>query len=63
MTDMPPYLVAKDEESESGQVDSETSGEIDDWDLPLVFDEPKQTELYKPDDRVEHSWRLKEKVS
>ncbi|KAG7303144.1 hypothetical protein JYU34_013176 [Plutella xylostella] len=61
MTDMPPYLAAKDEESESGQVDSETSGEIDDWDLPLVFDEPKQTELYKPDDRVEHSWRLKEK--
>ncbi|XP_053607559.1 regulatory-associated protein of mTOR isoform X2 [Plodia interpunctella] len=60
MTDMPPYLAVKDEEN-SNQGDSETSSDIDDWDLPLCFNKPRHLEPIKGAERVEHSWRVKEK--
>ncbi|XP_060802739.1 regulatory-associated protein of mTOR [Amyelois transitella] len=60
MTDMPPYLPVKDEEK-SDQGDSETSSDIDDWDLPLCFNKPRHLEPIKGAERVEHSWRVKEK--
>lgn len=62
MTDMPPYLAVKDEEKNNGQSDSENSSDVDDWDLPRSFDKPRHTEPIKGADRVEHSWRVKEKV-
>ncbi|XP_037293726.1 protein raptor homolog isoform X3 [Manduca sexta] len=61
MTDMPPYLAVKDEEKTSGQSDSDTCIDVDDWDLPLCFNKPRHTEPIKGADRVEHSWRVKEK--
>ncbi|XP_028167596.1 regulatory-associated protein of mTOR [Ostrinia furnacalis] len=61
MTDMPPYLAVKDEEKNSGQSDSESSSDVDDWDLPLSFDKPRHLEVIKGAERVEHSWRVKEK--
>ncbi|XP_049869335.1 regulatory-associated protein of mTOR [Pectinophora gossypiella] len=60
MTEMPPYLTVKDEEKNSGQTDSDSS-DIDDWDMPLCFDKPRHTEPIKGAERVEHSWRVKEK--
>lgn len=59
MTDMPPFLIAKDEEK-SGQGDSDS--DVDDWDLPLSYDQPRHLEPIKGAERVEHSWRVKEKV-
>ncbi|KAJ2945812.1 hypothetical protein O0L34_g4717 [Tuta absoluta] len=59
MTEMPPYLTVKDEEK-SGQTDSDSS-DIDDWDLPLSFDQQRHLEPIKGAERVEHSWRVKEK--
>ncbi|KAI8435476.1 hypothetical protein MSG28_003776, partial [Choristoneura fumiferana] len=61
MTDMPPYLAVKDEEKDSGQGDSESASELDDWDLPLSYDKPRHLEPIKGAERVEHSWRVKEK--
>lgn len=62
MTEMPPYLAVKDEEKNSGQGDSDTATDVDDWDLPLSFDKPRHLEPIKGADRVEHTWRVKEKV-
>ncbi|XP_047024257.1 regulatory-associated protein of mTOR [Helicoverpa zea] len=61
MTEMPPYLAVKDEEKNSGQGDSDTSSDVDDWDLPLSFDKPRHLEPIKGAERVEHTWRVKEK--
>ncbi|CAH0701504.1 unnamed protein product [Spodoptera exigua] len=61
MTEMPPYLTVKDEEKNSGQGDSDTSSDVDDWDLPLCFDKPRHLEPIKGAERVEHTWRVKEK--
>lgn len=61
MTEMPPYLVAKDEEKNGSQSDSDTSSDVDDWDLPISYDKPRHTEPIKGEERVEHSWRVKEK--
>lgn len=58
---MPPYLAVKDEEKNSGQGDSDTSTDIDDWDLPLSFNKPRHLEPIKGAERVEHTWRVKEK--
>lgn len=60
---MPPYLVVKDEEKNSGQSDNDNSSDVDNWDLPLCYDKPRHIEPIKGADRVEHSWRVKEKVS
>ncbi|XP_063380465.1 regulatory-associated protein of mTOR [Cydia fagiglandana] len=60
MTDMPPYLAVKDEE-DSAQGDNESGSEIDDWDLPLSYEKPRHLEPIKGAERVEHSWRVKEK--
>lgn len=62
MTDMPPYLAVKDEGKNNGQSDSEDSSDVDDWDLPLSFDKPRHLDVIKGAERVEHSWRVKEKV-
>lgn len=62
MTEMPPYLAVKNEEKNSGQGDSDTSPDVDDWDLPLSFDKPRHLEPIKGAERVEHTWRVKEKV-
>lgn len=62
MTDMPPYLAVKDEEKNSEQSDSETISDVDDWDLPLSFDKARHIEVIKGAERLEHSWRVKEKV-
>lgn len=61
MTEMPPYLAVKDEEKNSGQAESDSS-DGDDWDLPLTFNKPRHIEPIKGAERVEHSWRVKEKV-
>lgn len=61
MTEMPPYLTVKDEEKNSAQGDSDTSSDVDDWDLPLCFDKPRHLEPIKGAERVEHTWRVKEK--
>lgn len=61
MTEMPPYLIGKDEEKDSGEEESDSSG-VDDWDLPLSFDQPRHLEPIKGLERAEHSWRVKEKV-
>ncbi|KAM3956954.1 LOW QUALITY PROTEIN: regulatory associated protein of MTOR complex 1 [Aphomia sociella] len=61
MTDMPPYLAVKDEEKNCEKGDSETSSDVDDWDLPLSFNKPRHIEPIKGSERVEHSWRVKEK--
>ncbi|KAF9817617.1 hypothetical protein SFRURICE_014756 [Spodoptera frugiperda] len=60
MTEMPPYLTVKDEEKNSAQGDSDISSD-DDWDLPLCFDKPRHLEPIKGAERVEHTWRVKEK--
>lgn len=62
MTEMPPYLAVKDEDKNSGQDDSDSSSDVDDWDLLLSFDQPRHLEPIKGAERVEHSWRVKEKV-
>lgn len=61
MTEMPPYLTGKDEEKDSGEEESDSS-DVDDWDLPLTFDQPRHLEPIKGLERAEHSWRVKEKV-
>ncbi|KAL4719879.1 hypothetical protein ACJJTC_007207 [Scirpophaga incertulas] len=62
MTDMPPYLDKKDEDSNSENSDSDdTCSDIDDWDLPLCFDKPRHLETIKGAERLEHTWRVKEK--
>ncbi|XP_075973067.1 regulatory associated protein of MTOR complex 1 [Anticarsia gemmatalis] len=61
MTEMPPYLTVKDEEKNSGQGDSDTATDVDDWDLPLSFDKPRHLEPIKGAEKVEHTWRVKEK--
>lgn len=61
MTEMPPYLTGKDEEKDSGEEESDSS-DVDDWDLPLSFDQPRHLEPIKGLERAEHSWRVKEKV-
>ncbi|CAB3223509.1 unnamed protein product [Arctia plantaginis] len=61
MTEMPPYLAVKDEEKNSGQADSDISSDVDDWDLPLSFNKPRHLEPIKGAERVEHTWRVKEK--
>lgn len=58
---MPPYLAVKDEEKHSGQAESDSS-DGDDWDLPLTFNKPRHIEPIKGAERVEHTWRVKEKV-
>lgn len=58
---MPPYLTGKDEEKDSGEEESDSS-DVDDWDLPLSFDQPRHLEPIKGLERAEHSWRVKEKV-
>lgn len=63
MTEMPPYLAVKDEEKNSGEGDSESGSDVDDSDFPCSFDKPRHLEPIKGADRVEHSWRVKEKVS
>lgn len=63
MTEMPPYLDSNDDEKDSEAVDSDTSADVNDWELPLSFDELRHREPIKGEERVEHSWRLKEKVS
>lgn len=62
MTEMPPYLAVKDGDKISGQGDSEISSDAEDSDLPCSFDKPRHTEPIKGVERVEHSWRVKEKV-
>lgn len=62
MTEMPPYLAVKDEDKNSVQGDSDTS-DVDDWDLPLSYDKPRHLEPIKGAERVEHTWRVKEKVT
>lgn len=61
MTEMPPYHAVKDEEKTSGQSDSDSSSDTDDWDLSQCFDKPRHLEPIKGAERVEHSWRVKEK--
>lgn len=61
MSDMPPFLSKTDEKNEEDEF--ETSTEFSDWDLPLCFDQPRHLEAIKGEERVEHTWRLKEKVS
>lgn len=62
MTEMPPYLAVKDEDKNSGQNDSDSSSDVDDWDSPLCFDQPRHLEPIRGAERVEHTWRVKEKV-
>lgn len=62
MTEMPPYLAVKDEEKNGGDGDNDSCSDVDDWDLPLSYDKPRHREPIKGDERVEHSWRVKEKV-
>lgn len=64
MAEMPPYLTKQDEEEEDSEmVENETSADVDDWTLPLSYNELRHTEPIQGEERVEHSWRLKEKVS
>ncbi|GBP30766.1 Regulatory-associated protein of mTOR [Eumeta japonica] len=60
MSEMPPYLIGKVEDN-CARGDGEPSSEISDWDLPLSFDKPRHLEPIKGADRIEHSWRIKEK--
>jgi hypothetical protein len=64
MTDMPPYRAHKDKgiKKNSDNEDSSSDSDVDDWDLPLSFDKPRHLESIKGAERVEHSWRVKEKV-
>lgn len=62
MTDMPPYLAVKDDEKSSDNVENDISKDVDDWDLPLSFNKPRHLEPIKGAERVEHTWRVKEKV-
>lgn len=62
MSVMPPYLENKDEDSDSQESYVDINAEINDWDLPIVLDEPRHNEPIKGEERVEQSWRLKEKV-
>lgn len=61
MTEMPPYLSGKDEEKDSGEEESDSS-DVDDWVLPLSYDQQRHLEPIKGLERAEHSWRVKEKV-
>lgn len=63
MTEMPPYLAVKDVDKNSGQGDSESGSDVEDWDLQCSFDKPRHLEPIKGVERVDHSWRVKEKVS
>lgn len=60
---MPPYLAVKDENKNSGEGDCESDSDVEDSDLPCSFDKPRHLEPIKGAERVEHSWRVKEKVS
>lgn len=62
MTEMPPYLAVKDEDKNSDEGDSEPGSDVEDSDLPCCFDKPRHLEVIKGAERVEHSWRVKEKV-
>lgn len=58
MCDMPPSV---NKDDNMGKEECDSLSEDSDWDLPLCFDEPRHLEAIKGAERVDHTWRLKEK--
>lgn len=61
MSEMPPYLIPKEDVEKSENNETEPTNDLTDWDLPLSFDSLRHIEPIEGAKHIEHSWRLKEK--